>query len=90
MWSTHWARGYVPSCYKQVVVPNYYYKLKVQPRIYNITTRDDVTYRKMQTHMKPYQLQCNKTEDEHSDNNMQTLKANCSSLTVLKVKTISF
>ena len=31
-----------------------------QPRIYNITTREGVTYRKTQTHLKPYQLQSKK------------------------------
>ena len=46
------------------------------PRSYNITTRDGVTYRKTQAHLKPYQPQCKKTEDEHSDSDMQTLKAN--------------
>ena len=29
-----------------------------------------------QDHFKPYQSQCRKKEDEHSDNNMQTLKDN--------------
>ena len=48
-----------------------------QPRSYNITTRHGVTYRKTQAHWKPYQPQCKKTEDEHSDSDMQTLKANC-------------
>ena len=48
-----------------------------QPRSYNITTRDDVTYRKTQAYLKPYQPQFKKTEDEHSDTDMQTLKANC-------------
>ena len=42
----------------------------------NITTTEGVTYRKTQDHLKPYQPQCKKTEDEHSDNNMQTLEAN--------------
>ena len=41
-----------------------------------MTTCDGVTYRKTQAHLKPYQPQCKKTEDEHSDNNMQTFKAN--------------
>ena len=31
---------------------------------------------KTQAHLKPYQPQCKKTEDEHSDSNMHTLKAN--------------
>ena len=40
--------------------------LCVQPRSYNITTRDDVTYKKTQAHLKPYQPQSKKSEDEHS------------------------
>ena len=64
--------------------------LCAQPRSYKITTRDDVTYRKTQAHLKPYQPQCKKTEDEHSDNDMWTLKANCKHLTMLKVKTIKY
>ena len=47
-----------------------------QPRSYNITTREGVTYRKTQDDLKPYQPQCTKSEDEHSENDMQTLKAN--------------
>ena len=50
--------------------------LCAQPRSNNITARDVVTYRKTQAHLKPYQPQCKKTEDEHSDSNMHTLKAN--------------
>ena len=50
--------------------------LWVQPRSYNITTRDDVTYRKTKAHLKPNKPQCKKTEDEHSDSKMWTLKAN--------------
>ena len=38
-------------------------RLCVQPRSYNITTRDGVTYRKTQACLKPYQPQCKKTED---------------------------
>ena len=40
--------------------------LCVQPRSYNITTREGVTYRKTQTHLKPYQPQSKKLDDEHS------------------------
>ena len=50
--------------------------LCAQPRSYNITTREGVTYRKTQAHMKPYQPPCKKIGDEHFDNDMQTLKAN--------------
>ena len=60
--------------------------LFVQPRSYNITTREDVTYRKTQAHLKPYQSQCKKTEDKCSDNDMQTLKANCKQFDNIKSK----
>ena len=36
-----------------------------QPRNYNITTREGVTYRKTHAHLKPYQPQNKGTEDEH-------------------------
>ena len=50
--------------------------LCVQPRSCKITTRNDVTYRKTQAHLKTYQPQCKKTEDEHSDNDIWILNAN--------------
>ena len=37
-----------------------------QPRSYKITTREGVTYRKTQTHLKPYIPQSKKIEDKHS------------------------
>ena len=60
--------------------------LCAQPRSYNITIRDGVTYRKTQAHLKPYQPQCKKTEDEHSGSDMQTLKANCKQCDNIKCK----
>ena len=36
----------------------------------------EVTYRKTPAHLKPYQPQYKKAEDEHSDNNMWNFKAN--------------
>ena len=54
--------------------------LCVQPRSYNITTREGVTFRKTQAHLKPYQPQSKKSEDEHYDvqsSDMWTLKDNC-------------
>ena len=54
--------------------------LCVQPRSYNITTREGVTYRKTQADLKPYQVQSKKSEDEHSgvqSSDMWILKANC-------------
>ena len=56
------------------------------PEVYNITTRDGVTYRKTQAHLKPYQTQCKKTEDEHSDSYMWTLKVNCKHMDNIKSK----
>ena len=54
--------------------------LRVQPRSYNFTTREVVTYRKTQAHLKLYQSQ-SKSEDECSgeqSRDMQTLKqADC-------------
>ena len=41
--------------------------LCMQPRSHNITTREGVNYRKTQAHLKPYQLQSKKSEDENSD-----------------------
>ena len=40
--------------------------LCVQPRSYNIITREGVIYRKTQAHLKPYQPQSKKSEDECS------------------------
>ena len=51
--------------------------LCVQSRSYNITTRDGLTYRKTQAHLMPYQPQCKKTDDEHSDSDIWISKANC-------------
>ena len=54
--------------------------LCVQPRSYNITKREGVTYRKIEANLKPYQPQGKKSEDECSSlqsNDMQTLKPNC-------------
>ena len=60
--------------------------LCAQPRSYNINTREAVTYKKTQAHLRFYQPQGKKTEDEHSDNNMQTLKANCKQFETVKSK----
>ena len=64
--------------------------LCAQPRCYNITTGEGVSYRKTQAHLKSYQPECKKTEDEHSDNDMQTLKANCMQFDNAKVETIKY
>ena len=66
----------------QVMVSSHYYQLMsaAKPRSGNMTTREGVTYRKTQAHLKPYQPQCKKSEDEQSDvqsSGMQTLKASC-------------
>ena len=51
-----------------------------QPRSYNITTREGVTHRKIQAHLKPYIPQSKKIEDEHSllqSSDMWTFKSDC-------------
>ena len=52
-------------------------KLCKEPRSYIITTREGVQYRKTQAHLKPYQPQVKKVEDEHlsQTNHMWTVKA---------------
>ena len=52
----------------------------MQPKSYNITIREGVTYLRTQAHLKPYQPQSRKSEDEHSDeqsSDKQTIKAYC-------------
>ena len=51
-------------------------KLCKDPRSYIITTQEGVQYRKTQDHLKPYQPQDKKVEDEHllQENHMQTVK----------------
>ena len=39
--------------------------LSLEPRSYKITTKEGVTYRKTQSHLKLYNPQNKKTEDEH-------------------------
>ena len=51
-----------------------------EPRSYKITTKEGVTYRKTQSHLKPYNPQQKKTEDEHyklQSSDMQTVKSYC-------------
>ena len=51
--------------------------LCVQPKSYNITARDDVTYRKNTSSLEALPTSAQKkTEDKHSDCDMQTSKAN--------------
>ena len=51
-------------------------RLCKEPRSYIMTTKDGVQYRKMQAHLKPYQPQSKKNEDEHvsQTTHMQTVK----------------
>ena len=66
--------------YQDATSKQWYPSLCVQPTSYNTTTRDGVTYRKAQAHLKPYHPQSKKSEDEHSgvrSSDMQALKANC-------------
>ena len=46
--------------------------LCAEPRSYNITTREGVTYRKTQAHLKPCKPQDEKLEDEHSVSQQMT------------------
>ena len=64
-------QAYVLKQEVTVVVPSYNDK---------ITTKEGVTYRKTQSHLKPYSPQCKKSEDEHytsQSSDMQTVKSNC-------------
>ena len=36
-----------------------------EPRSYKITNKEGVTYRDTQSHLKPYNPQCKRSEDEH-------------------------
>ena len=54
-----------------------------QPRNYRITTREGITYSKTQVHLKSYQPQSKKSEDEHCPSqttDMWTVKSNCKML----------
>ena len=67
--------------------------LCAQPRGYNITTREGVTYRKTQAHLKPYQPQSKKSEDEHSviqSSDKWTLKADCRQFDSMKNQVQSY
>ena len=49
-----------------------------EPRHYKITIKEGVTYRKTQSHLKPYDPQSKKSEDEHyklQSSDMWTLKS---------------
>ena len=51
-----------------------------EQRSYKITIKEGVTYRKTQAHLKPYNPQNKKSEDEHclsQSSNMQTVKFSC-------------
>ena len=51
-----------------------------EPWSYKIITKEGVTYRKTQSHLKPYDSQSKKSEDEHYElqsRNMQTLNFFC-------------
>ena len=51
-------------------------RLCKQPRSYQVTTRDNVTYRKMQAHLKLYKLEVKSAQDAKSCN-MQPLENTC-------------
>ena len=51
-------------------------RLCKEPRNYRVKTKEGAWYRKTQAHLKPYQLQGKKSEDEHllQSNHMWTVK----------------
>ena len=51
-------------------------RLCKEPRSYQVTTKDGVTYRKMQSHLKPYKPE-DKQEQDVKKYHMQTLANNC-------------
>ena len=51
-------------------------RLCKEPRGYQVTTRDNVTYRKMQAHLKPYKPEVKSVQDAKSCN-MQPLEKTC-------------
>ena len=51
-------------------------RLCKEPRSYQVTTKDGVTYRKMQSQLKPYKQE-DKKEKEAKKYHMQTLTNNC-------------
>ena len=51
-------------------------RLCKKPRSYQVTTKDGVTYRKMQCHLKPYTPD-DKQEKDVKKYHMQTLADNC-------------
>ena len=62
--------------YKQEMVPVVITRLCKEPRSYQVTTKDGVTYRKMQVHLKPYKPE-DKREQEAKKYHLQTLTNNC-------------
>ena len=79
--NTYWSRGHASRCYKQMVVSSHYYQLMcTAKKLQYLLQGNGVTYRKTQAHLKPYQPQSKKSEDEHSviqSTDKQTLKADC-------------
>ena len=51
-------------------------RLCKEPRSYQVTTRDNVTYQKMQAHLKPYKAEVKSVQDAKSCY-MQPLKKTC-------------
>ena len=54
-------------------------RLCKKPRSYQVTTRDNVTCRKMQAHLKPYKPEVKNTQDVKSCN-MQPLEKTCNKI----------
>ena len=72
-WSPYRSSGHVPRLNNQWWFPATITKLCKEPRSYIITTKDGVKCRKTQAHLKPYQPQVKKTEDEHLSQTNHTL-----------------
>ena len=58
------------------MVTSSYYKTFKEPRRYQVTTRDNVTYRKTQAHLEPYKPEFKNVQDAKSCN-MQPLEKTC-------------
>ena len=54
-------------------------RLCKEPRSYQVTTSDNVTYRKMQAHLKPYKPESKSAQDVKSCN-MQPLEKTCNKI----------
>ena len=75
-WPSCRPSSHVPGFNKQMVYPATITRLCKRARSYIITTKESVQYRKAQAHLKPYQPQNKKSEDEYlsQSNHMWTVE----------------